>query len=325
MSFRRSKSPGLRRTAVLGRTFSCIVVNVLLLVSGCTAQSPATQPAGPQTSQQQLDIRLPLRPRSLRFAVIGDSGTGDRNQYEVAKELEAYHQAVGFDFVIMLGDNIYGGHKPEDFAEKFEKPYKPLLDAGVKFYASLGNHDDADVERQYKPFNMGGERYHTFRKKDVTFFALDSNYMDPKQLQWLESNLATADAKWKICYFHHPLYNAGKAHGPDLDLRTQLMPLFERYGVNVVFSGHEHIYERMKSEEGIYFFVGGNSAKLSKHDLRRSDQVEVSDDRDHGFMLVEISGDDLYFQEINQDGRTVDSGTLARQQSEPKTPVTTAR
>ena len=311
-----------KRAAPLLRAALCLA----LAVTGCSAQSPVASPA-PQATQspEHLDIRLPLRPRSLRFAVIGDSGTGDRNQYQVAQQMEAYRQAVGFDFVIMLGDNIYGGHKPRDFEEKFEKPYKPLLDAGVKFYASLGNHDDPEKERLYKPFNMGGERYHTFRKKDVAFFALDSNYMDPKQLNWLQTGLQSSDARWKICYFHHPLFNVGKEHGPDVDLRTELLPIFRQYGVNVVFSGHEHVYERMKPEGDIYFFVAGNSAKLSRHDFRSTKDVEVDDDQDHGFMLVEISGDDLYFQEINQNGQTTDSGTLARQQAGPKEPVTTAR
>jgi hypothetical protein len=92
--------------------------------------------------KSKLDIRLPLHQNSVRFAPIGDSGTGDQEQYDVAKEMGAYHPLVAFDFVIMLGDNIYGGHSPRDFAQKFELRYKPLLDEGVKFYASLGNHDD---------------------------------------------------------------------------------------------------------------------------------------------------------------------------------------
>src|SRR5438045_6929501 len=126
----------------------------------------------------KLDVKLPLQEKSVRFAIIGDSGTGDREQYEVAQEMESYRKLVGFDFVIMLGDNIYGGHAPRDFVQKFEIPYKPMLDAGVKFYASLGNHDDPNIERLYKPFNMGGQRYHSFKKGDVQFFALARDYMD---------------------------------------------------------------------------------------------------------------------------------------------------
>jgi 3',5'-cyclic AMP phosphodiesterase CpdA len=226
--------------------------------------------------------------------------------------MHAYHDAVNFDFVIMLGDNIYGGHEPRDFAQKFEIPYKPLLDAGVKFYASLGNHDDPKLEPLYKPFNMNGERYYTFTKDFVQFFALDSDYMDAPQLSWLEQNLRGSKAQWKICFFHHPLYNEGKMHGPDLDLRNQLLPLLKNYGVNVVFSGHEHAYQRLKPVDNIYYFVQGDSGKLSRHDFHRSDQLAASFDRARTFMIVEIAGDTLYFQTISQNGETVDSGALPR-------------
>src|SRR5947209_17992643 len=129
---------------------------------------------------QQPDIRLPLEKGSIRFVAIGDMGTGDPPQYAVARQMELYRQKVKYDFVVMLGDNIYGGHGPSDFQRKFELPYKPLLDAGVKFYASLGNHDDPEVEIAYKPFGMNGQRYYTLRKGDVEVFVLDSTHLDPK-------------------------------------------------------------------------------------------------------------------------------------------------
>jgi predicted phosphodiesterase len=303
--------------------------NVVLFVAACAfalvGHSGAAQ-AGPKpgatfapsTSLQQgavagkLDIRIPLQDKSVRFAVIGDSGTGDRAQNEVAQRMEAYRQATKFDFVIMLGDNIYGSHSPRDFVKKFEQPYKPLLDAGVKFYASLGNHDDPDDERLYKPFNMGGERYYSFRKGEVGFFALDSNYMDPKQLSWLDQNLKSSQGTWKICFFHHPLYNDGRHHGADVDLRTQVLPLFERYGVNAVFSGHEHVYQRIKPENNIYYFVLGNSGKLMTHDFGEARERVKGFDTDQSFMLVEIAGDKLYFQTISRSGETIDSGELPR-------------
>ena len=263
--------------------------------------------------ENKLDDKLPLRPNSVRFAAIGDSGTGDKEQYAVAKQLAAYHDAVRFDFVIMLGDNIYGGHSPQDFKRKFEDPYKNLLDEGVKFYASLGNHDDPNIEPLYKPFNMNGERYYTFKKGDVQFFALDSNYMDAKQLTWLEQNLRSSNALWRICFFHHPLYNDGKMHGPDLDLRNQLLPLLKLYHVNAVFSGHEHAYERIKPQDGIYYFIQGDSGKLVHDDFHRSQQMATSYDRDRTFMLVEIDGNELWFQTVTRTGETVDSGTLTRQ------------
>jgi predicted phosphodiesterase len=261
---------------------------------------------------QDLDVRLPLEPKSVRFAVIGDSGTGEHAQYEVADKMELYRQKVQFDFVIMLGDNIYGGHRPHDFKKKFELPYHALLDAGVKFYASLGNHDNPD-ERLYKPFNMGGQRYYTFNKGDVEFFVLDSNYMDPAQLSWLEENLKKSKAEWKIAYFHHPLYSNGRTHGSDLDLRSRLGPLFREYGVNAVFSGHEHVYERVRPEDSIYYFILGNSGKLMTHDFRSSEGMEKGFDTDLSFMLVEIASDELHFQTISRRGETIDSGSVNRQ------------
>ena len=122
---------------------------------------------------------VPNRKDSLKFAAIGDNGTGDKAQYELAAQMSASHDTFPFDIVIMLGDNIYGGQKPRDFVDKFEKPYKPLLDAGVRFYAALGNHD-SQTNRFYKPWNMNGERYYAFSKKNVKFFVLDSDYMDPE-------------------------------------------------------------------------------------------------------------------------------------------------
>ena len=262
---------------------------------------------------QQLELHLPLDKGSVRFAVIGDSGTGDREQYDIAEEMEKYREKVGFDFVIMLGDNIYGGHNADDLKRKFDIPYKPLLDAGVKFYASLGNHDDPGTEIRYAPFNMNGERYYVFKKGDVAFFVLDSNYMDPVQLSWLQQNLQDSKAKWKIAYFHHPLFNNGRIHGADVDLRSRVEPLFKEFGVNVVFSGHEHTYERMKPQDGIFYFVEGSSAKLADHDFKSSQDIDKGFDKDRTFQIVEISGDKLYFQTIARRWQTVDWGALVHQ------------
>lgn len=256
-------------------------------------------------------VQLPLKDGSVRFAVIGDNGTGERPEFEVASQMERFRELVKYDFVVMDGDNIYGGHKASDFQRKFEEPYKPLLDAGVKFYASLGNHDDPDVERNYKPYNMGGQRYYSFQKKDVEFFALDSNYMDPKQLAWLEDQLKSSGAKWKICFFHHPMFTAATFHGPDLDLRKQLMPLFTQYGVNLVLSGHEHVYEHVKPQSGVYLFIVGNSGELRFHNIRPNNDLDQAGfDTDRDFMMMEISGDELYFQTISRTGATIDSGEL---------------
>src|SRR6266700_2971202 len=144
-----------------------------------------------------IDVRLPLKEKSVRFAVIGDSGTGGKQQFEVGRQMADCHRKFPFDLVLMLGDNLYGDQTPVDFQRKFEEPYKTLLDAGVKFYASLGNHDNPN-ERFYKPFNKGAKRHYNFQTRGVEFFALDSTYMNPEQLDWLAKNLQASKSPWKI-------------------------------------------------------------------------------------------------------------------------------
>jgi len=260
---------------------------------------------------QGQDVTLPLKANSVRFAAIGDMGTGQAAQYQVAQRMLLFHQKFPFNFVITLGDNIYGGGSPTELERKFEIPYKPLLDVGVQFYAALGNHDDTN-QRFYKFFNMNGQQYYTFKKENVRFFALDSNYMDPKQLIWLEKELANAGSEWKICFFHHPLYSSAAAHGSSTELRTILEPMLLKYGVQVVFAGHDHVYERIKPQHGIYHFVEGASGELRVGNLRKTVLTEVGYDQDRSFLSVEISGDELYFQAVSRTGVTVDSGTIRR-------------
>jgi predicted MPP superfamily phosphohydrolase len=272
--------------------------------------------AGFSGSIQAQSVQLPVKDGSLRFAVIGDSGTGGDEQLEVARQLTAFRAKFPFEFAIMLGDNLYGRERPGDYEDKFERPYKPLLDAGVKFYAALGNHDEPN-QRFYKPFNMNGERYYSFRPKTgVRFFALDSNVMDQKQLAWLEKELASSGSDWKICFFHHPPYSSGAQHGSNVNLREQLEPLFVKHGVSVVFTGHEHFYERTKPQKGITYFIAGSSAKLRRGDIRRSELTAKGFDDGYTFMLVEIVDDELHFQTISQTGRVVDAGAIRRGNTE---------
>jgi hypothetical protein len=256
-------------------------------------------------------LALPLKDGSVRFAVMGDTGTADREQYETGAQMAAFHAKFPFTFVIMVGDNLYGSERPQDFASKFEKPYHALIDAKVEFYAALGNHDDPN-QRYYKLFGMGGERYYTFKKGNAEFFVLDSNYMNPEQLSWLDKELSGSRADWKIAYFHHPLYSNGM-HGSETDLRSVLEPIFVKYNVNVVFAGHEHFYERIKPQHGIYYFIDGSGGQLRKGDVHRDALTDVAFDTDYTFMLVEIVDKNLYFQTISRTGKTVDSGTLPRQ------------
>jgi 3',5'-cyclic AMP phosphodiesterase CpdA len=263
---------------------------------------------------------LSNNPDSLKFAIMGDTGTGDKEQYEVGQRLAEARARFPYTFVVMMGDNMYGSDNPRDYERKFVQPYKPLLDAGIKFYAALGNHDNT-TQVKYKHFGMNGERYYSFKpKENVRFFALDSNYMDRKQLEWLEKELSSSGSDWKIAFFHHPLYSSGEKHGSDVELRKVLEPLFVKYGVTVVLSGHEHFYERIKPQQGIYYFVSGGAAKLRKGNInKRSAITAMGFDTDNHFMLAEIDGDAFRFEAISRKGKVFDSGVITRQNGKPVT------
>jgi len=254
---------------------------------------------------------LPNRASSIKLAVIGDNGTGKRPQYDVADQMTATRSRFPFVLVLMMGDNFYGRQRPADLVEKFDRPYKALLDAGVRFQAALGNHDELHTT-EYPPLNMRGRRYYAFAQGNIRFFVLDTNSLDPVQLRWFREELGRTTEAWKIAVFHHPLYSNARRHGSAIDVRTVLEPVLVQHGVTVVFSGHDHIYERITPQQGIHYFVVGSSGQLRRGDLRRTASTAAGYDQDQAFMLVEIDGDELFFETISRTGAAVDSGRILR-------------
>lgn len=255
------------------------------------------------------------------FAVIGDGGTGDEAQYAVARRMAAERERTPFDFVLMLGDNIYETGDPKYIGPRFEQPYRELLAAGVKFYAVLGNHDivkGLEFQTRYPNFNMGGSRYYSFSRGDslVDFFAIDSNQMRKEQLAWLEGALKGSRAKWKVAFLHHSLYSSARMHRAYTDLRKQLEPLFTGYGVDAVFSGHSHCYERVVPQNGVRYFTEGASGEIKKNTLdRKSKLMAAGEDRINSFLTVEVSETEMRVRAIGPDGSLIDSARFSKGQA----------
>ena len=245
----------------------------------------------------------------LTFAVIGDHGTGQAPQYDVARQMLKHHAVTPFEFVLMMGDNMYGSQARRDFVDKFEIPYGPLLRMGIPFYAALGNHDDPG-NRNYPQFNMNGQRYYSVVRGAARFFFFDTNLMDPPQVKWIDAALAAATEDWKIAVFHHPIYSDGDRHGPNVALRVLLEPMMIKHGVDVVFSGHEHIYERIKEQKGIPHFIVGSSGQLRKGGVTPSAITAASFADDQAFLVATIAGTAMTFQAISRTGAVVDAGVL---------------
>jgi 3',5'-cyclic AMP phosphodiesterase CpdA len=253
---------------------------------------------------------------SLRFAVIGDWGTGDRDGIGIAEQMFATHKRASLDLIIAAGDNVYPNGSGRYFTKAIEQPFAGVIRDRVPFYAVLGNHDVEDGRQdqcQYPLFNMGGKNYYTVKQGDglAELFMLDSTDCSAEQMNWLEQALKGSAAKWKMAVLHHPLYSSGKKHGSAMGLRRLLEPVFIRYGVQAVFSGHDHIYERTKPQQGIQYFVTGAGGKTRRGDINlKSDFREVSYDEDNHFMLIDVEDQQVNFQAINEAGSVVDSGVI---------------
>jgi hypothetical protein len=297
------------RTLILRDVDADVVVD--FLPNALPEQAPASIPAAAATPLPA-GASSPLPIPSIRggtiFAVIGDSGSGDQSQQAVAQAMLTYfNTARHFPFVLMLGDNLYS----DDYTAEFSKPYKPLLDLGVKFYAALGNHD-RDLEIHFKPFNMGDRDRYSFDQGNARFVVLNSNHpTDPEQIKWLDGVFADAGLKWRICFFHHPLYSSGQHAAESRDvIRPALEQPLVRNLVNVVFSGHEHLYERTRPQHNIQYFVSGGGGRYL-YDFKPSefDEIGISE---HHFMVAEIAGDRLFFEAITQTQKLLDCGILYR-------------
>ena len=300
------------------RPISSVIAIALIITCGFIESAYSqNQNSKPGVAKGAARLSLPVKDGSVRFVVIGDTGSGAKEQRQLADVLLSYRQAFPFEFVLMMGDNLYGGESAVDYKAKFEDVYKPLLEAKVKFYATLGNHDESN-QRFYDHFNMNGNEYYSFKKGKVSFYSLNSNYMDQKQVKWIEDELSKDDSEWKICFFHHPPYSSGAKHGSDTQLREVVEPIFIKHGVDVVFTGHEHFYERIKPQNGIHYFISGAGGKLRPGDVKVSNLTEKSFDKDLSFMLIEIVDDQMHFQVISRTGQTIDAGVLTTRESKVK-------
>ena len=261
------------------------------------------QPPGAVSPLPMPDIR-----GGTIFAAMGDSGSGDQSQQAVAQAMLTYFTtARRFPFVLMLGDNLYD----DDYTNEFLIPYKPLLDRGVKFYAALGNHD-RDLEIHFKPFNMGDTDRYSFDQGNARFVVLNSNHpADPDQIKWLDTVYADAGTKWRIAFFHHPLYSSGPHAAESRDvIRPALEPALVRNQVNVAFAGHEHLYERTQKQKGVQYFVSGGGGRYL-YDYKQSDFDEVGLS-EHHFMVLQIAGDRLLFEAITHAQQLIDCGIAYR-------------
>jgi len=180
---------------------------------------------------------------SFRFVVYGDSRSSPKMHGKLARRM----LEVEPDFIINTGDLVRNGKKYALWKKEFFKPLENAI-AHIPIYPCLGNHEK-NSKYYFDFFSLPhNESWYSFNYGNAHFIALDSNVPyepDSEQYQWLVEDLKSNDSVWKFVFFHHPPYSSGK-HKSYLKIRDAWVPLFMKYGVGMVFNGHEHIYERTK-------------------------------------------------------------------------------
>lgn len=258
---------------------------------------------------------------SAVFAAVGDTGTGGRNQMDVAQAMVDAYQRTPYGFVAHVGDVSYYGSIVDRWPEVWEEPYKPLLDAGVEFQVALGNHEleeeasqDAQAWIADRLARLGFDRtYRVVPYGPIDFFILDTSTplvlgeSSDEQRAWLEQALAESQARWKVAVMHHAPYSSSPKRGSYVELRNIVHPLFVEYGVQLALSGHDHLYERTHPQDGVTYIVTGAGAKLS--------DIGSSDFTAHAakvlqFLMVEVNGETMQVEALDVTGEVFDAVTL---------------
>jgi hypothetical protein len=256
----------------------------------------------------------------IRFAVLGDNGSGGRNQMAVAEQMALTYRDSPYGLVLLAGDISYYGSIDDRWEEVFAEPYRPLIEAGVTWELAIGNHEidekkspDAaeEIQAQIRRFGKPGT-YYRARHGPLDVFVLDTSIPlktgegGPEQLAWLADELAASDAPWKVALLHHPAYSSGD-RGSEMRVREAVQPLFAEHGVDVAFTGHDHHYERTEPQDGVVWIVSGAGCKLSR--VGRSSFTAHSESTLQ-FMLADVVGDTMDLRAITTDGGVIDRTTL---------------
>ena len=277
--------------------------------------------------------------KTLKFAVIGDSGTGGDHQKLIAGQMLAFHRNHSWKFILMLGDNVYEDGDPKHFDTKFKDIYRKLK---VPFHATLGNHDRRTARGRLQVEDdafgyVGKQDEYAFHegpriggKRLARFICLNSGAWKEKEDltgreksldQWLSKS---PDYHWNFVFFHHPICSFAHSkspfglligrwwHGSNRKLRKIWERRFIDGGIDIVLSGHDHFYQKIRKQKGgIHYFVSGGAGKLRKGIRKNHPEVEFGKVAYH-FLHFEVSEREVGFAAVDEDGNTFHQGCIRK-------------
>jgi 3',5'-cyclic AMP phosphodiesterase CpdA len=244
----------------------------------------------------------------VHIGVAGDIGDSGSRLDRTAAAMAVLGRTDPYDVLLLLGDNVYPAGDPARLPATVFAPFKGVLSQGAKLLAIVGNHDvkQGHGEAQMRALGMPG-LWWSRRVGDVEIVGIDSNIPDDKaQRDFLEHALATTDARWKIVALHHPPYSAGY-QGSSMHVREVFAPIFAKYGVQLVLSGHDHDYQRSELIDGVTYVVSGAAAGTRR---TGDDDFTAESFSWHHFVDIAVFRDRLVLRAVNQDRRVADEAVL---------------
>ena len=254
--------------------------------------------------------------KPFKFVVYGDS----RSNPDVHAGLVKLMMKAEPDLILHTGDLVGNGRYYSQWDEQFFEPLKPLI-SSVPIWPAIGNHERSHYNF-FRFFSLpGNEAWYSFDWGDAHFLVIDTEYdfgPGSEQYEFIERDLSESKAKWKFVFFHKPPYTAVPRRFPgNTKVREILGPLFERYGVDMVFCGHDHNYVRSKPINGvIYVITGGGGAGL--YEVVPVSWAEVARAAHH-FCFVRIGDpeegttDSLEMFAVDREGRVIDRIKLRKE------------
>lgn len=245
---------------------------------------------------------------ATKILAIGDFGVGGDKEKRMGTSMKRFALPREVDALATLGDNDYT-ESPSAFHRNWTESFGWAARRGLLVAGTLGNHDFEVQEGRYEydELNMPRNRY---RRKigQVALFLLDSNRVTSAQTRWLRRALRSSQARWKVVAFHHPPYTCG-GHSGEESIVDRWVPLFQRFDVDLVLSGHDHNYQRFAKRRGVTYVVhGGGGAPLYDLDSCPSSYPgQVVAKKIRGWLYVRASANRMRVKAIGRRGGVRDS------------------
>jgi predicted phosphodiesterase len=251
--------------------------------------------------------QAPATSPPVRLIAIGDFGVGGYSERSFGAGVRRFEARNPADLFVSLGDSDYT-ESPKDFHENWKASFGWLARAKVDVAGVLGNHD-VHVDRgryEYDELHMPN-RYYRRVVGPVDLWLLDSNAVDPAQTAWLRRSLSRSTARWRIAVFHHPAFTCG-SYFSNPDVVARWVPLFERYHVQLVLSGHDHNYQRFAARRGVRYIVhgGGGTKDYELQQCPAGYPRRLVAREEHGFLYLVIRGPRLNGFAVDTSGRRTD-------------------